>query len=235
MKLSFSTNGWVDYIWKDFLDMSKDFDFQGIEIHNLRKDILSGKGRSFSLQNISETARNIAASNIEIPCIDTTCNISDKSKLDENCKEIEEYIIMAKALKCPNIRLRSYDSYKSDLSDEIVIECIGRTLDMAEKAGVSLLIETVGMYSDTLRLRKLLESFASDNVGALWDFHHPYRNAGESPDTTIQNLGAFIRHVHVKDSDIQSDELAFSLMGEGSLPVSEMINALRSINYEKFI
>lgn len=235
MKLSFNTNGWVDYIWKDFLDMAVDFDFQGIEIHNLRKEILSGKDRPFSQQNISETARGISALKLEIPCIDATCNISDGTRINETCKEIEEYINIAKSLKCPNIRLRSYDSHNSDAGDEVVIECIKTTLEIAEKAGVSLLIETVGIYSDTARLRKLLESFASDNVGALWDFHHPYRTAGESPDTTIQNLGAFIRHVHIKDSDIQVDDIAFSLMGEGSLPVSEMINALRSINYEQYI
>ena len=41
---------------------------------------------------------------------------------------------------------------------------------------VSVLIKTVGIYADTGRLRALMDSFASDNLAALWDMHHPFRD-----------------------------------------------------------
>ena len=53
--------------------------------------------------------------------------------------------------------------------------------------------------------------------------HHPYRDHGESADTTIKNLGAYVRHVHLRDSD---DDGAYDLIGEGTLPVGSMMQAL---------
>ena len=77
-----------------------------------------------------------------------------------------------------------------------------------------------------------MDDFASDYLAALWDVHHPYRDCGEDPDTTIRNLGAYVRHVHLRDSD---DSGAYDIIGEGTLPVREMIRALSSIDYDGFI
>ena len=62
--------------------------------------------------------------------------------------------------------------------------------------------------------------------------HHPYRDFNESADTTIKNLGAYVRHVHLRDSD---DQDTYNLIGEGTLPVADMMRALSSINYDGFI
>lgn len=70
----------------------------------------------------------------------------------------------------------------------------------AHEHNVVLLIETNGAYSDTKRLRDLLDSIPSDSVAALWDMHHPYRYAAEQPSKTVENLGAYIKYVHIKDS-----------------------------------
>ena len=74
-------------------------------------------------------------------------------------------------------------------------------LPLAEEKGVTLLLKTSGIYADTARLRAMMDQFASDYMGALWDVHHPYRDFGESGDTTIKNLGAYVKHVHLRDSD----------------------------------
>ena len=65
-----------------------------------------------------------------------------------------------------------------------------------------MLIETNGVYTDTKRLAELLERCQRRCRGAL-DLHHPYRFAGESADTTVKNLGAFIKYVHAKDSVVR--------------------------------
>ena len=75
----------------------------------------------------------------------------------------------------------------------------------------------------------------SDSVGALWDMHHPYRFAGESPEQTVQNLGAYIKYTHIKDSVMENGKVSYRLMGEGDLPVDAMMRALRSINYEGYV
>lgn len=61
--------------------------------------------------------------------------------------------------------------------------------------------------------------------------HHPYFEQGEDAETVVQNLGAYIRHVHVKDSHSGR----YCLIGEGELPIREMMNGLASINYDGFL
>lgn len=75
----------------------------------------------------------------------------------------------------------------------------------------------------------------SDNVGALWDIHHPYRFAGETPGKTVQNLGAYIKYVHVKDSVVENGKVSYRMMGEGDMPIDDFMRALDSINYEGYV
>jgi len=77
-----------------------------------------------------------------------------------------------------------------------------------------------------------MDSYASDELGASWDMHHPYRDFGESADTTIKNLGAYVKHVHLRDSN---DDKSYNLIGEGTLPIDDMMRALSSINYDGMI
>ena len=62
--------------------------------------------------------------------------------------------------------------------------------------------------------------------------HHPYRDFKEIPDTTIRNLGGYVKHVHLRDSD---EDASYNLIGEGTLPIREMMAALSSIDYNAFI
>jgi len=81
----------------------------------------------------------------------------------------------------------------------------------------------------------LLNSLQSDSIGALWDIHHPFRYNNESPEQTLQNLGAYIKYVHVKDSVVIDGKVSYRLVGEGDLPFENVFLALRSINYEGYI
>ena len=80
-------------------------------------------------------------------------------------------------------------------------------------------METNGVYADTARLCKLLDEVASDAVAALWDMHHPYRFAGENPEKTVQNLGAYIKYVHIKDS-VENGAVRYRMMGEEIYPLT---------------
>ena len=54
---------------------------------------------------------------------------------------------------------------------------------------------------------------------------HPYRFAGEKPETTVQNLGAYIKYVHIKDSVVEDGVVKYKMMGEGDLPIDAMMQA----------
>jgi len=214
MNLSFSTNKWNDFNLNDFFDIASEYKFGGIEIHDVSK---------LKDLDIKNAYHLMTEKKIKVPCIDMVSDISkaDKTAFDEFGKCIDA----AKALNSSYIRLKA-------MSEDNVSEFINKVLPIAEENGIVLLVETVGAYADTEKLRELLISFSSDYIAALWDLHYPYRMHGESAEKSVTNLGAYIKHVHIKDSESLDEH---SLIGEGTLPVDKFMNALRSINYNGFI
>ena len=116
--------------------------------------------------------------------------------------------------------------------EDAIHAALSQLVPYAEEHGVVLLIESSGIFSSTSRLTGIMDRYASDYLGALWDVHNVYRVGGESPATTIKNLGAYVKHVHMRDSD---DDGTFNLVGEGTLPIDEVVRALSSIDYDGFV
>ena len=225
MKLSFSTRGWGDLCWEELMDTALDMKFSGIEVYNLHKfPHLTGRGGPFHKHSVAATVRALRDQKLMIPCLDTSMDISDSA---ENADVLESVMGYACDARIPYVV-----GWASSENEEMIRANLDRLLPLAEERGICLLIKTSGIYADTSRLRKLLESYASDFLGALWDMHHPYRDFGESADTTIKNLGTYVKHVHLRDSD---DKDTYNLIGEGNMPVIDMIRALSSINYDGFI
>ncbi len=212
MKLSFSTNKWNDITLGEFFDLAAEYKFEGIEIHDVSK---------LKEADIKAAPLRLRQEGLSISCIDM---VNDISKGEEALNELKACINAAEILKAPYIRIKA-------LCEDGVEAFIKEAITMAEASGVVLLVETAGVYADTKKLRELLTTFASDTLAALWDFHYPYRMHKESPEETITNLGAYVKHVHIKDSESLETK---SLIGEGTLPVQKFMEALRSVNYDGF-
>ena len=237
MKLAFSTLGCPDFDWSDIYSMAKDFGFDGIEMRGLGNDIFSVHAQPFRPDQIDKTIARLNRMHLEIPCLSTGCVLKDEACWESTREEIKEYIRLAEKLGAKYIRLlgdRNADR-EGEVDDEVVLRALKDVVPYAEEHGVVLLVETNGVYADTARLRDLLVRAESDSVGALWDMHHPYRFAGEKPETTVQNLGVYIKHIHIKDSVMENGKVKYKIMGEGDLPIDAMIRALRSVNYEGYI
>ena len=238
MKLSFSTLACPGYTWAELYSVAKDFGFHGIEMRGLGGDIFDVHASPFRPENLPETRATLKRLKLEICCLSSGCALKFADRHAETIAELKEYIALAKELGTPYIRVLGdlKAEPEEDFPDENVIEPMKILAPIAEEAGVTLLIETNGVYSDTARLADVLARIGSDNVAALWDWNHPYRFNGESPETTIKNLGAFIKHCHIKDSVMEDGKVKYRLVGEGDLPkMEEYMKALRSLNYEGYI
>ncbi len=235
MKLSFSTKGWHGHSFDDFCRIAEDLRFSGIELHNIKKSAFTENGGPFCSWNAPATIRTLIDRQLSLPCIDSVCDIADGTKPEENVQEIAGCIEAARNLHIPYVRVHAYEHTADGCDLDTVTACLARAIDLAEENRITLLVETVGIFADTKKLRDMLNYFASDYLAALWDMHYPYRVAGETPDKTIENLGAYVRHVHLKDSAETEDGIEYRLIGEGTLPIDEMMMALRSVNYDGFI
>ncbi|NLC43852.1 MAG: AMP-binding protein [Clostridiales bacterium] len=237
MKLAFSTLGCPDFSWPDIYSMAKDLGYSGIEIRGLGKDIFAVQAQPFTGEQLNHTIEKLSSLRLEIPCLSSGCCLKFEEKSEENYTEILQYIQLASKLNTPYIRILAdlEPHVTGEVDDQVVLSQLERLVPAAEKHGVTLLVETNGVYANTNRLRDLLDQVASDSVGALWDVHHPYRQAGEAPGQTVQNLGAYIKYVHIKDSIVDKGKIKYRLMGEGDLPIEDMMKALQSINYEGYV
>ena len=225
MRLSFSTRGWQELGWSKILDIANEMEFSGIEVYNLfgTKGFYV-KGEAFNEYNLASTAREVKNRKLEIPVLDGPYDITAVSF---NKDEFKRLIDVAHKMRIAYVSVCA-------LSEciESAREILKDMLLYAKENKVAILVKTSGIFANTERLRDFLDEFADDSLCALWDVHHPYRDNNEHPDATIRNLGAYIKHVHLRDSD---DKDTYNLVGEGNFPIKEVMDALYSIDYPGFI
>ena len=237
MKLSFSTKGWHNASFEDFCHIASDLGFEGIELHNIHNRLFTDRDGAFHDYAAAATRRNLFEKKLSLPCLDAVCDLSGESDdTDEaTVEEIRACLSIAGEMHIPNVRIRAAEAEDKEKAVKHVVSVIEKVLPMAEDKHVSLLLETGGIFSHTAELRTLLDSFASDYLGALWQMSAAYFGGRESPEEVIRNLGAYVRHVHVCDARKTEKGLEYCLVGEGELPLRDMMLALRSVNYDGFL
>ena len=224
MNLSFSTRGWPHMSWEEMLQTARDMGFSGIEVYNLPKfDPLTDRSGPFHKYQTAATVRQLREKKLCIPCFDSSYDLSGKDCLPW----LQSLMEVAGNTQVPYVAAVALQEDEAQ-----VRENLEALLPEARRRDVTILIKSSGIYADTARLRRLLDSFACDELAVLWDVHHPYRDFGESGDTTIKNLGDYVRHVHMRDSD---DTGAYEIIGEGSMPIADFMRALSSVNYHGYI
>lgn len=231
MKLSFSTKGWHNKSFDEFCVLAKDMRFKGIELHNVKNRLFTENNSVFDDFSAPATLRKLYEMQLSIPCIDCISDFSSSADMALANEELDECFRVCENLHIPYIRLHA--SEKENTED--FKEFLNGVLPRAEKLGVTLLIETCGAFADTAKLRDLLEYFASDSLAALWEVYSTWFKAEEAPEITVKNLGAYIKHMHIKDAVKTDDGTSYCLIGEGELPISDIMLSLRSVNYDGFI
>ena len=235
MKLAFSTKGWHDSTFAEFCRTASDLHFQGIELHNVYNRLFTDKDGAFHDYTAAATMRFLYEKGLTIPCIDTVSDVGSSVEGAAARAEIAKCLDIASNLHIPYIRLRATEKSDKETAIACVKELIGEVLPLAQSRGVGLLIETTGPFADTAVLRDFLDCFASDYLGALWQMSGAFFGCGESAEQVIKNLGAYVRHVQFNDARKTENGVEYCLAGEGEVPVSDVMLALRSVNYDGFI
>ena len=233
MNLSFSTKGWHNSTFEDFCEVAEYLHFEGIELHNIYNRLFTAKDGAFHDYTAAATLRRLYNKNLKISCLDTISELADKdSKVQE---ELTRCLEIAENLHIPYIRLRAKSAEDQETALKQTEEFLRKVLPQAEEKGVTLLLETSGLFASTAVLRDMLDGFACDNLAALWNLSAAYFECGESAEDVIKNLGAYVRHVHFHDAVKTPNGVEYCLAGEGELPIAEMMLSLRSVNYDGFI
>ena len=226
MKLSFSTRGWADMSWAEILDNASEMRFSGVEIYNVFKTPeFVAKGGPFHKYSLMASLRDLRDRRLTIPCFDSSLDLSEDNAAAMD--EMRSLMSLAADMRCPYVC-----AFAKKGTVEQVKQNLTKLIPVAEEKGITILIKTSGIYADTALLRDLLDFFACDQIAVIWDVHHPFRDKGETPSQTITNLGAYVKHVHLRDSD---DANRYNIIGEGNFPIADVMKALSSVDYDGFI
>ena len=224
MKFAFSTKNWKGYSWSDFCLTAQDIGFKGIEVHDIKDDVFTASNGPLNPDNTPSVKRKLKNLGLTVSAVDYTGDLTDTDYLTE-C------ISAANTLASEFVKI----TYTGEDNDEKVVSLLKKAVEIAEKEQVVLLMETTGIYSDTTKLCGVLNEFASDWLCVDWNMHDTFFVGKEDAETTIKNLGSYVKLVHIADAVKKGDKTVYTLMGDGELPFEEMMNALRSINYVGFV
>ena len=223
MKLAFSTRNVSRTSFKGLCRLAADYGMDGFEIWDAVAERKSHSDSVLRAEMMSEGRILLRNNDVEV-CALSFPEAVESEQASGNA--LVQYVDMAALAGIENIIV-----HVDKMPDaRTLLAKIGEAVRRAERQNVGILFETSGPLAKTQALLEIINVFASAAVGAAWNIRETFFNGGESAETTIKTLGAYIRYVRIGDRLDGTDVL----IGEGSLPVDDFLRALRSLNYEGF-
>ena len=224
MKIVFSTKNVSRASFLDTCRFAYDYGFEGFEIFDAIGERSAHYDSILRRDRIADAKRKLVNRNLSVSALRMPAPIeSDATTAELTLK----YVDMAAASGIENVIVYT----EGDVSFDVLDAKLSAALASAEKADVNVLFETVGHLAKTENMIAIINHFASSAIGASWNVRETYFKAGETAETTIKNLGAYIKYVRL--GDMKDGKTV--LIGEGDLDVKKLLNALSSLNYEGFI
>jgi sugar phosphate isomerase/epimerase len=234
--LGFSTLGCPAWDWPHVLDFAQQHGFDAVELRGIGKEMDLPTLAEFQPARIAQTRRELSAHGLTVPCLGSSTNLHemDSAKHAAELAHARRFIDLAQALGAPYVRVFG-NKYVAGVQRDAMLAHIAaglRTLgDYARERNVAVIIESHGDFTDSATLLELMQRADSTGVAILWDAHHTFVQSKEAPETTVQQLGRYIRHVHLKDSVPAGTDRRYVLTGTGEVPVGRQIAALVRSGY----
>lgn len=238
MKLSFSTLGCPNWDLQKIVRSAAEMGYDGVEFRGLLEDLDISRRPEFT-RDLNKTKRLLADYGISISGISISARFAvvDPEEKREQFDEARRNMALAAELGAPIVRIyggRIPEGYTHETIMPIIAQNLKEIGDEAEGYGVTLALETHDDWVDTALCAQLVREVNHKRVRILWDLHHPYRMRGESPEETYRNIGQYTVSIHVKDSIVENDKVKYVLLGEGDVPIKEMLRMLLEGGYSGY-
>ena len=224
MKITFSTKHVARASFLDTCKFAYDYGYAGFEIYDAIKERKQHHDSILRSDRVPDSKRKLVNRNLAVSALVYPDSIESE---EATADEILKYVEMARTSGIERIILRN----EVKTSNEVLSEKLSRAIKLAEEADIQILFETAGYLAETENVIDIINFFSSSVIGASWNMRETYFKAGESAETTIKSLGAYIKYARM--GDMKDGKTV--LIGEGELPVTNFINALSSLNFDGFI
>lgn len=191
--------------------MTKRPEFQGAKLAASKNDLIE---RGLKIADLGASTR---------------LHESDRAVRAKQLDEGKRYIDLAQRLSVPYIRVFGDRIGQGEAKKSTIDRVVAGLQELgahAKESGVTVLLESHGDFCDSPTLLQILKGAEMPSVGLLWDAHHTVVYGKENPAETGRQLGAFVRHVHLKDSKPADKDVRYVLTGQGTIPLREIVKAL---------
>ncbi len=224
MKLVFSTKHVNRASFLDMCRYAYDYGYTGFEIYDALKERRQHADSVLRNDRTADAKRKLLNRGLSVSALTVPQPVENEEVTSD---VLVRYVDMARGAGIERIIVR----IEEKLSNEALEKKLAAAIRRAEKADIQILLETVGYLAETENVTDIINFFSSAVLGAAWNIRGTFFGAGESAETTIKKLGAYIKYVRL--GDMKDDHTV--LIGEGDLPVDKVINALTSLNYDGYI
>jgi sugar phosphate isomerase/epimerase len=232
--VGFSTLGCPGWDWNKILDFAEAHDFAAIELRGLQGNMDLPTRLEFQSDRIAQSKSEVAAHRLKIACVSSSAHLhdADPEKRNQQIEDAKRFIDLASALGAPYMRVfgNNIEGPKEQVVERVASGL--RELGVyAGEHGVTVILESHGDFTDSPTLSEILTKADSPHAALLWDAHHTFVEGKEQPEFTVQKLGKWIRHTHLKDSVPTANGRRYVLTGRGDVPVRRQVETLQASGY----
>jgi sugar phosphate isomerase/epimerase len=233
-RIAFSTLAFPATSLASAVSLGRAWGYAGVELRLIDGDLIDPAMPAADRAAVKHTA---AVAGLPIVAVDSSVRLTD----DESGAELRKFLELASDWDSPLVRVFGGGLPVGDPERQARLAAAARVLEasvpLAERLGVAIGVETHDSFSASSVVAELLAMVPSGVVGAVWDSHHPYR-MGQQPPEVWSDLGRRTLLAQVKDArrDAErTDGWQLVLLGQGEVPVREMLELLSGDGYEGWI
>ncbi len=234
LRIAFSTLAFPNANLATAVSLGRSFGYGGVELRLIDGDLIDPAMPAADRAAVKRTA---TAAGLPIVAVDSSIRLTD----DEPGTQLRQFLELASDWESPLVRVFGGRLPDDDAERQARLAAAARVLEasvpLAEKLGVAIGVETHDAFSASSVVAELLAMVPSGVVGAVWDSHHPYR-MGQQPDEVWADIGPRVLLAQVKDARrdaARADGWQLVLLGQGEVPVREMLELLAGQGYEGWV
>jgi len=233
-RIAFSTLAFPDASLATAISLGRSWGYSGVELRLIDGNLIDP---AMSPADRAAVKRTAALAGLPIVAVDSSIRLTES----EPGTELDKFIALASEWESPLVRVFGGALPDGDPDRQARLTAAARVLEasvpLAEQLGVAIGVETHDSFSASSVVAELLAMVPSGAVGAVWDSHHPYR-MGQRPPEVWSDIGRRTLLAQVKDARrdaARTDGWQLVLLGQGEVPVREMLGLLGGDGYEGWI
>ena len=227
-RLAFSTLAFPSQSLAEAAAFGRRSGYEGIELRLVDGELIDP---AMSGEERRRVKRDVGG--LPVVAVDSSVRLTEEGPVPQ----IKAFLELANDWEAPAVRVFGGKLPEGAAERRRALEEAAKVLEevapLAERLGVAVGLETHDSFSASSVVAELLDLVPSRWVGAVWDSHHPHR-MGETPAEVYANIGARLVLAQVKDarkSDSEPSGWQLVLMGEGEVPVRDMLAVLAGGGY----